>query len=309
MLRARWRTSIRPPFIPPLLVMGSAALLSLAAAQLAAAAPLFRTSAATDCSGAGAAARAHGPALGGRAVRRPEARCQGRVHGPRTSPLPAGLPLSLPADSFVGQPVGDSLVYTLSMAGRSEVHLVDMAAGCDTIVARTAGVARSAILDPTGSAVYVHGVTFPGARGRGSHALRAGRQRGRAGRAQPAGRRAVRPDLRHAAGLELGRQRRCSCSHVAPRSAARGCSMSHRARSRHSMMTGRDPIIGVSAQPPRDVRRVRRPALRCGQHRSCDARLRRPSSTRAGQRRSTRRPAAPLPSASSTAAGIVEVAQ
>ena len=38
--------------------MGTAALLSLAAAQLAVAAPLLGTSAATDCSTAGAAARA-----------------------------------------------------------------------------------------------------------------------------------------------------------------------------------------------------------------------------------------------------------
>ena len=58
MFRARWRTFIRPPLIPPLVVMGSAALISLAAAQLAVAAPLFATSVAVDCSTSGVAARA-----------------------------------------------------------------------------------------------------------------------------------------------------------------------------------------------------------------------------------------------------------
>jgi len=161
MLRARRRTSIRPPFIPPLIVMGIAALITLAAAQLAVAAPLFRTSSATDCSASGAAARAMGRHSG-------TAPAVSQKLDPRGEFIGRGLALAgraataLPVDSFVGQPAGDALVYTSSLLGRSEIHLADLGAGCDTIVARTSTVARSAVLDPSGSAIYVHSVTFPG---------------------------------------------------------------------------------------------------------------------------------------------------
>ncbi len=161
MHRARWRTSIRPPFIPPLLVMGTAALMSLAAAQLAAAAPLLKTSAAADCSTAGAAARAMARHSAGAPSVLQKLDGRGEFSG-RGLAFAGRAALALPVDSFVGQPVGDALVYTLSVAGRSEIHVADMGAGCDTIVARPAGVARSAVLDPAGAAVYVHSVTYPG---------------------------------------------------------------------------------------------------------------------------------------------------
>jgi hypothetical protein len=162
MHRARWRTSIRPPFIPPLLVMGTAALMSLAAAQLAAAAPLLRTSAVSDCSTAGAAARA---AMGRHTAAAPSVTQRleaGGVFAGRGLALAGRAQLTLPVDSFIGQPVGDALVYTTSVVGHSEIHVVDLDSGCDTVVARPAGVARSAVLDPGGLAVYVHSVTFPG---------------------------------------------------------------------------------------------------------------------------------------------------
>ena len=160
MHRARWRTFIRPPLIPPLVVMGTAVLISLAAAQLAAAAPLFRTSAAADCSTAGAAARAMARHSAAAPSVTQKLDGRGEFSG-RGLALAGRAVLTLPVDLFVGQPAGDALVYTLSTGGRSEIHLVDMGAGCDTIVARPAGVARSAVLDPSGGAVYVHSVTFP----------------------------------------------------------------------------------------------------------------------------------------------------
>lgn len=160
MFRARRRTSIRPPFIPPL-VMGTAALITLAAAQLAVAAPLFRSSSATDCSTSGAAARAMTRHVGAAPAVTQKLDARGEFMGRGLAF--AGRPATaLPVDSFVGQPAGDALVYTSSLLGRSEIHVADLGAGCDTIVARTSTVARSAVLDPSGSAIYVHSVTFSG---------------------------------------------------------------------------------------------------------------------------------------------------
>jgi hypothetical protein len=138
--------------------VGTAALITLAAAQLAAA-PLIRA-ASNDCSSAGAATRAMTRHIG-----RPPAVAQ-RLDGSgvftgRSLTLPGRGAISLPPDSFVSDAVGDALVYTSSNGGRSEIHLVDLAAGCDAVVARPPGVVRSAILSRDGSAVYVHSVTFP----------------------------------------------------------------------------------------------------------------------------------------------------
>ncbi len=160
MLSARWRTSIRPPFSPPLIVLGTAALISLAAAQLAAAAPLAQTSAAADCSGPGAAARAMHRHAAAPPITTQKLDDRGEFAG-RGLTLKGRTPLSLPVDSFVGVPIGDALLYSATVGGRSEIHLVDMSGDCDTIVAVVAGIARSAILDPDGGAVYVHSVTHP----------------------------------------------------------------------------------------------------------------------------------------------------
>jgi hypothetical protein len=161
MLRARRRTSIRPPFIAPLAVMGTAALITLAAAQLAVAAPLFGSSSATDCSTGGAAARAMSRHVGAAPVVSQKLDTRGEFIG-RGLAFAGRAALALPVDSFVGQPAGDALVYTSSLLGHSEIHLADLGAGCDTIIARTSNVARSAVLDPSGGAIYVHSVTFPG---------------------------------------------------------------------------------------------------------------------------------------------------
>ena len=75
----------------------------------------------------------------------------------------AAANLLLPVESFVGAPQGDSLVYTsYSPALGSEVGLVDLASGCRTKLATPAEIVRSALVDPSGSFVYVHSVSHAG---------------------------------------------------------------------------------------------------------------------------------------------------
>ena len=71
--------------------------------------------------------------------------------------------IALPAEAFVGEAAGDLLVYTsYTTAGGSAIHLVDAASGCDTVAATPAQIVRSAVLDPTGTALYVHSVNRKG---------------------------------------------------------------------------------------------------------------------------------------------------
>jgi hypothetical protein len=163
MFRARWRTRSHRPLIPPAIVLGTAILISLAAAQASAAVPLAKPAAAADCAAPGQAKNAAGrhnglpPGL----AQRLDAKGQfiGRfvaVNAPGRA-----LTLNLPVESSVSAPVGDALVYTQSLGANSEVHVIDLATGCDSVIARASGTVRSAILGATGDAVYVHSVTFP----------------------------------------------------------------------------------------------------------------------------------------------------
>jgi hypothetical protein len=163
MLGARWRTSFRPPLIPPVM-MGTAALISLAAAQMTSAAPLLATqTGAADCASLTGAQRAagrhssHAPAIGQKLDAR------GEFVGRSVSFVASGrsFVLTLPAESFVGDQRGDALVYTMSLGSKSEIHLVDLATGCDGVLARISGVARSALLSPAADSVYVHSVASP----------------------------------------------------------------------------------------------------------------------------------------------------
>src|SRR3954447_5412715 len=162
MLRARRRINIRPPLVPSL-VMGTAALISLAAAQLASAAPLVTPVVSADCATAGSAARAAGRHIGVPVAISDRVDQSGVFVGRSMSLNFAARPvaISLPVESSVSPAIGDALVYTRAVGGSSEVHLVDLATGCDELLARPAGTARSAVLDPSGSAVYVHRITFP----------------------------------------------------------------------------------------------------------------------------------------------------
>ena len=141
--------------------MGAAALISLAAAQLAVAAPLLGGSVATDCSTAGAAAQAIARQTSSSPSIAQRFDASGTYTGVTVTVATRPSALSLPAESFVAQAAGDALIYTTSVAGKSEVHLIDLASGCDALIARPVGTVRSAILNPDGTAVYVHSVTYP----------------------------------------------------------------------------------------------------------------------------------------------------
>jgi hypothetical protein len=76
--------------------------------------------------------------------------------------------IGLPAESFVGRPVGELVVYTSYTPARgSAVRLVDLATGCDVLAASPAEIVRSAVVSPDGGQVYVHSVTRAGRRDNG----------------------------------------------------------------------------------------------------------------------------------------------
>jgi hypothetical protein len=71
----------------------------------------------------------------------------------------ATLSIALPNESFVAPAMGDVVVYARDSASASEVRVLSLTTGCDVRLISTAEVARSAILDPSGAALYVHAVT------------------------------------------------------------------------------------------------------------------------------------------------------
>src|SRR3954454_383518 len=125
MLRARWRNGFRPPVAPPLVVMGTAALISLAAAQLVSAAPLLAASVAPDCSTPGGAARAAARHIGAPAAVADKLDQRGDFLGRSVVGQTPGRPfaITLPVESSVSAPVGDAMAYTRAIGGRSDVHL------------------------------------------------------------------------------------------------------------------------------------------------------------------------------------------
>jgi len=165
MVGAKWRDRIGPSSI----LLGSALILT--AAIPAATAYVSRTAApAIVCPAS--------PAKAARAVQRPgsvndfNARAETRVTARgeligRVLRLARGqeppIVVPLPPESFIAESTGEALVYTRSGGGTgSEVHVVNVRTGCDTIVARPPEIARSAILAADGSAVYAHSVTRAG---------------------------------------------------------------------------------------------------------------------------------------------------
>jgi hypothetical protein len=170
MIRARWRYEVGPPSI----LLGIAlAMIAVLSATSAAATP----SAAADSGCPSTPSRAARAALGESDDRAADyARVEhqltrrgeltGRVLKLQRSGAPE-LAVPLPAESFVGERVGDVIVYTRVAGGRSEVHLVDVVTGCDTRVATPDQIVRSAVLDASASAIYVHSVTGAGRRDAG----------------------------------------------------------------------------------------------------------------------------------------------
>src|SRR5687768_16410423 len=166
MERARWRDR----FGPPSLFMTTALLIAAAfPAALTAGSPTQ----AVGPSAAGCRAFAGAPAIARAATTpralgatvRDEAQLTGagEMTGRRLSlQTSVGVPVgvSLPSESFVAPATGNVEVYGLNSAATgSEVHAVDLATGCDVLLARPAEVVRSALLDAHGTSLFVHAVT------------------------------------------------------------------------------------------------------------------------------------------------------
>ena len=70
------------------------------------------------------------------------------------------LSVALPVESFVGRPSGDLVVYTrYAPASGSEVRAVNPVTRCDVRLAAPTEIVRSAVLDKTATALFVHSVT------------------------------------------------------------------------------------------------------------------------------------------------------
>lgn len=168
MSRARWRDQ----FGPPLMLLGIALLLTAAIPVVGFAAgrqspPPIACPEARDLV---AARDRH--AAAGRAEPRLVAvlSTTGEISGQALSLDTVAGPktVALPAESFVGKAAGDLLVYTAySAAAGSSVHLVDLANGCDKVATAAAQIVRSAVLDASGSVLYVHSVSKAGRRDNG----------------------------------------------------------------------------------------------------------------------------------------------
>jgi hypothetical protein len=166
MYRARWRERLGPPSI----LWGTAALIALAAAPATSSAFPEAALAAVPAPAAAPAGCASTPRTTARAaIQRQTARgisvrdrltADGEFEG-RSISLNLGLRgvlLELPIESFVAPRHGDALLYGRAFDDLSEIHLLDAASGCDQLVARLTGIARSAVLDPAGDSIYVHSV-------------------------------------------------------------------------------------------------------------------------------------------------------
>lgn len=162
MVRARWRNRIGPPSA----LLGLALLSSAAITASVAIAGSSRHSARhlgscpdspVEASRAAKREPAHGSATARSELRLSP---RGEVIG-RALRLKGGseAAIGLPVESFVAAQRGSAVVYTRYGDGRgSEVHLVDLETGCDTVIARPPEIVRSAMLDPDASAIYVHSV-------------------------------------------------------------------------------------------------------------------------------------------------------
>jgi hypothetical protein len=70
------------------------------------------------------------------------------------------ISVTLPTESFVGRPAGDVVIYTRHGTGTgSEVRALNPQTRCDIRLASPTEIVRSAVLDKTASALFVHSVT------------------------------------------------------------------------------------------------------------------------------------------------------
>lgn len=68
--------------------------------------------------------------------------------------------IDLPAESSVADPLGSAVVYTVApVDASSEVYVLDADSGCDSRLAQSSEVIRSAIISGAGDAIYLHSVS------------------------------------------------------------------------------------------------------------------------------------------------------
>jgi hypothetical protein len=169
MERARWRERFGPPslFVTTALLIAAAFPAALTVGLPAqASGPSAAGCRAFD--GRAAIARAAtsvlaaGPSVQDRAQVSAGGELTGRRLDVRAS-TGVTVAVTLPPESFVAPAAGNVLVYGKSSAGGgSEVHAIDLASGCDLVLAMPAGIVRSARLDAAGTSLFVHAVTGAG---------------------------------------------------------------------------------------------------------------------------------------------------
>ena len=161
---ARWRDRVGPPSI-----LFLTALLITAVTPAAISATFAAAAAAVDCASLT-------PAVAGRAAlsaSRPGAarvaqqlNRRGELTGRTLSVGLAGgrsIAVALPVESSIAPQIGDLVIYTQHSTGiGSEVRAIDVASGCDVRLAAPREIVRSAIIDPSGSAIFVHSVMRAG---------------------------------------------------------------------------------------------------------------------------------------------------
>ena len=163
MKRARWRNRVGLPALLMTALMSTAVTPAAMSAGLRPAEPV-----AIDCqtvTPATAATSANARPDGRRVAARvlPQIAGSGQLTGRTiTGRTVAGreISISLPVESFVAPAVGDMVLYTRhSVATGSEVRALNLASGCDILLAAPAHIVRSAILDQSATHIYVHSVT------------------------------------------------------------------------------------------------------------------------------------------------------
>lgn len=156
-----WRASLAPPALLGAVVLLAASLpVGVAAGRPASNGPKAVACAAMSVAEV-ARASAHARAAGAEMRSEWGVSPAGAITGRRLTMTTPALRVerTLPAESFVAPPVGDVFLYGFhEPASGSVVRAFVGATACEGLIARPAGIVRSAILDPTGYSLYVHAV-------------------------------------------------------------------------------------------------------------------------------------------------------
>jgi hypothetical protein len=161
--QTRWRDRLGPPSF----VLSTGVMIAVIVPTAIAAGPLPSPGASTACPSfepAAVARAATGGAVAPGVKSETVLDAVGVMTGRRLSVQAAGgrgsaLTVSLPAESFAAPARGSVVVYGWHRPeSGSEVHAFDADSGCGALLARPPEIVRSAVLDPSGTSLYVHSV-------------------------------------------------------------------------------------------------------------------------------------------------------